>query len=74
MNLHSMYIYKSLQAYYLNIHFFYHCSIPAGFPPNSRDAVENGCGIPYALAWIMYDLNDPCYPYIAADFIQMICR
>jgi len=43
-----MYIYKPAQADYLNIHFLYHCSIPAGFLPNSRDAVKNGCGIPYS--------------------------
>ena len=42
-----MYIYTSAQAKCLNIRFIYHCSIPTGFLPNSRDAIENGCGIPY---------------------------
>ena len=42
-----MYIYRFVQADCLNIHFIYHCSILAGFLPNSHDTVENGCGIPY---------------------------
>ena len=42
-----MYIYKSLQADCLNIYFIHHCSTRAAFLPNSRDAVENGCSIPY---------------------------
>ena len=47
LNLHDMYIYRSVQAEWLNINFIYQYSVLTGFLLNPRDAVESECDIPY---------------------------